>query len=136
MIFHIIKLTFLLILMFSWIYTLIVNYVYYRKYRAELASVYQLLVDHSIIRFEDYYFYEQLGVKGFGYRVSIISMILKGKRIPIDNKRWIEPNVGDLIRKHYDLSWIRGFNRNGYLMGLGLGIGVIYVLLDKIGFLS
>lgn len=136
MIFHIIKLTFLLMLMFSLIYTLIVNYVYYSKYRAELAGVYQLLVDHSIIHFEDYYFYEQLGVKGFGYRVSIISMILKGKRIPIDNKRWIEPNVGDLIRKHYDLSWIRGFNRNGYLMGLGLGIGVIYVLLDKIGFLS
>ena len=123
-------------LMFSWIYTLVINYIYYWKYRNELASVFQLLVDHSIIRFEDYYFYEQLGVKGFGYRVSIISMILKGKRIPIDNKRWIEPEVGDLIRKHYDLSWIRGFNRNGYLMGLGLGICLIYALLYKICFLS
>ncbi|WP_312283005.1 MULTISPECIES: hypothetical protein [Pseudescherichia] len=131
-----IKLTFLLMLMFSWIYTLIINYIYYRKYRNELASVFQLLVDHSIIRFEDYYFYEQLGVKGFGYRVSIISMILKGKRIPIDNKRWIEPEAGDLIRKHYDLSWIRGFYRNGYFMGLGFGVGLIYALLVKIGFLS
>lgn len=95
-----------------------------------------MLVDHSIIRFEDYYFYEQLGAAGFGYRVSIISMILKGKRISIDNKRWIEPDVGDLIRKHYDLSWIRGFYRNGYLMGLGLGVGLIYAILDKIGFFS
>ncbi|WP_312457719.1 hypothetical protein [Pseudescherichia sp.] len=136
MILDIIKLTFLLMLMFSWIYTLIVYYIYYRKYRAELANVFQLLVDHSIIRFEDYFLYEQLGVQGFGYLVSIISMILKGKRIPIDNKRWIEPDAGDLIRKHYDLSWIRGFYRNGYLMGLGFGVGLIYALLDKIGFLS
>ncbi len=136
MIFNIIELTFLLMIVIVCVYSLIVYYIYYRKYRNELASVFQLLVNHSIIRFEDYYFYEQLGVKGFGYRVSIISMILKGKRIPIDNKRWIEPEVGDLIRKHYDLSWIRGFNRNGYLMWLGLGVSLIYALLDKIGFLS
>ncbi len=136
MIFNIIELTFLLMVMIVSIYSLIVYYIYYRKYRNELASVFQLLIDHSIIRFEDYYFYEQLGVKGFGYRVSIISMILKGKRVPIDNKRWIEPEVGELIRKHYDLSWMRGFYRNGYLMGLCLGVGFIYALLDKIGFLS
>ena len=119
MIFNIIELTFLLMIMIVSIYSLVVYYIYYRKCRNELASV-----------------FEQLGVKGFGYRVSIISMILKGKRVPIDNKRWIEPEAGELIRKHYDLSWMRGFYRNGYLMGLCLGVGFIYALLDKIGFLS
>ncbi|MDU6923826.1 hypothetical protein [Franconibacter helveticus] len=129
----IITLVFIGIIFLCMIYSIVVYYLSYRKHTAELASAFKMLNEHSLIHSDNYLFYEQLGAPGFGYRVSIMALILKGKRFQLDKERWIEPEAAELIKKHYDFSWIRGFYRNIMLMGLGLGCGLIVVLADMVG---
>ena len=133
MITNIVELTVILLIWVSLIFALVVYYLFYRKHTAELASAFKMLNEYSLIHSDNYLFYEQLGAPGFGYRVSIMALILKGKRFQLDKERWIEPEAAELIKKHYDFSWIRGFYRNIMLMGLGLGCGLIVVLADMVG---
>lgn len=74
-------------------------YLSYRKHTAELASAFKMLNEHSLIHSDNYLFYEQLGAPGFGYRVSIMAMIMKDKRFQLDKKSWIEPEAAELVKK-------------------------------------
>lgn len=79
-----------------------------------------MLNERSLIHSDNYLFYEQLGAPGFGYRVSIMAMIMKDKRFQLDKKSWIEPEAAELVKKkHYDFFWIRDFYQNIMLIGFG-----------------
>lgn len=94
---------------------------FYRKYNAQLKEAFRLLQQKSLIKLEDYYFYEQIGMYGFGLRISLIKIIMKGKAFQLEKNRWVTPEAKQVLVENFDWLWAKDFYRLiNYIMGLGL----------------
>lgn len=96
---------------------------FYKKYNTQLKEAFSLLQQISLIKLEDYYFYEQMGVFGFGFRVSLIRIIMKGKAFQLEKKRWVTPEAKRVLVENFDWLWLKGFYK---LMACIIGLGLIF----------
>ena len=94
---------------------------FYKKYDKQLKEAFSLLQQKSLIRLEDYYLYEQMGMLGFGLRVSLIRMIMKGKTFQLEKKRWVTSEAKQVLVENFDWLWVKAFYKLlNCIMGLGL----------------
>ncbi len=94
---------------------------FYKKYDMQLKEAFSLLQQKSLIKLEDYYLYEQMGMLGFGLRVSLIRMIMKGRIFQLEKNRWVTPEAKQVLIENFDWSWMKDFYRLiACIMGLGL----------------
>ncbi len=91
------------------IITAVMYHRFYKKYDIQLRDVFCLLQRNAFVRAEDYGFYENLGIAGFGFRMSLLNKILKGQRFQIAKGRWIEPQAKELILRNFDVTWVHTF---------------------------
>lgn len=96
--------------------TLIIYHGFYKKYDQELAGAFELLRQNGFLDYQDYYLYEQLGLPGFGFRASLMVVILKDKKIKRKGGGWLKPGASQLVREYYDISWLHNFQRLTWLM--------------------
>jgi len=94
---------------------------FYKKYDRQLREAFSLLQQKALIKLEDYYFYEQMGMYGFGFRVSLIKIIMKGKAFQLEKNRWVTPEAKQVLIENFDWSWVKDFYKLlACIMGLGL----------------
>lgn len=96
---------------------------FYKKYNTQLKEAFRLLQQKSLIKLEDYYFYEQLGMYGFGFRVSLIKIIMKGKAFQLEKSRWVTPEAKQVLVENFDWLWVKDFYR---LINCIMGLGVVF----------
>lgn len=92
-------------------------YRFYKKYDEQVIDAFSFLHHRGIIRRADYQLYEQLGVSGFGFRVSLLAKILKGKRFQLEKQHWVEPDTASILKEKYDFSWVSNFYRMIFVLG-------------------
>jgi len=103
---------------------------FYKKYDKQLKEAFSLLQRKSLIKLEDYYFYEQMGMLGFGLRVSLIRMIIKRKTFQLEKNRWVTPEAKQVLVGNFDWLWVKDFYRLiNCIMGLGLVFFVSGILI-------
>lgn len=56
-------------------------YIDYRKHSGEVSEIYNALTKARLLRKEDYQVWEGLGFWGFGFRITILSRLLRGKAL-------------------------------------------------------
>ena len=98
---------------------------FYKKYNAQLKEAFRLLQQKSLIKLEDYYFYEQMGMFGFGFRVSLIRIIMKGKAFQLEKKRWVTPEAKRVLIENFDWLWLKGFYK---LMACIMALGLVFLV--------
>ncbi|NDO81889.1 hypothetical protein CJP72_14270 [Citrobacter sp. NCU1] len=86
-------------------------YADYRKHSPQIVKVYELLKQQQLLRSDDYTLWEGLGFWGFGFRVTIISKLLSGKRVKLPRSRWLEPAPVKNALCGMDLEWINVYIR-------------------------
>lgn len=100
------------ILLFIIFITMVVTfYSDYRKRSPQITKVYELLKQQQLIRRDDYNIWEGLGFWGFGFRVTIISRLLNGKRVKLTQSLWLEPVPVKNALCDFDLAWINVYIR-------------------------
>ena len=96
---------------------------FYKKYDRQLREAFSLLQQKSLIKLEDYYFYEQMGMYGFGFRVSLVKIIMKGKAFQLEKNRWVTPEAKQVLVENFDWLWVKDFYR---LINCIMGLGVVF----------
>ncbi|EHN8758023.1 MAG TPA: hypothetical protein DEU90_18920 [Enterobacter asburiae] len=86
-------------------------YVDYRKHSGQVDKIYELLIQKNFLKEEDYQTWKNLGFWGFGFRTTILSRLVKGKRIKLTESRWLEPQSCNNVLSGFELSWINSYNR-------------------------
>lgn len=81
----------------------------YKKYSKKLAGIFQLLKDNKLLHDNDYQPLERLGFWGFGARVMVLFLILKGKRVKLTRTRWLEPEACQILFKDINLAWVKSY---------------------------
>lgn len=86
-------------------------YVDYRKHSDQVDKIYELLIQKNFLKEEDYQTWKNLGFWGFGFRTTILSRLVRGKRIKLTQSRWLEPQSCNNVLSNFELSWINLYNR-------------------------
>ncbi len=86
-------------------------YYFYKKNINNLQYAFQILIDKGYLLTSDYSFYDSLGFWGFGFKVSILNMILKGRCFKIKEGRHINPHAKKYLidTTHSDFEWVVSF---------------------------
>lgn len=86
-------------------------YFFYKRNSNKLESSFQLLINKGHLTNEDYAFYDSLGFWGVGFKVSILNMLLKGKRVKVKDGRYLDYQARTYLVKNADndLRWISSF---------------------------
>ncbi|HEO9143285.1 MULTISPECIES: hypothetical protein [Enterobacter] len=86
-------------------------YIDYRKYSGQVDKIYELLIQKNFLKEEDYQVWKNIGFWGFGFRTTILSRLVRGKRIKLTESRWLEPQSCKTILSNFELSWVNSYNR-------------------------
>lgn len=113
------------------VFALYLYYRFYKKYTEQVANAFDQLRQRQMISLDDYYFFQQLGAPGFGYRVSLLAKILKGERYQIAKNRWIEPEASKFLLSTYDFSWIKKFYQLIWFIGFLIVVLVFLVIFKR-----
>jgi hypothetical protein len=100
-----------LLLSVSFAGSLIYLYVFYKKNNDKVDFLYSCLIDAGYMSYEDESLYKNLGFLGFGFRVSILKMIFRGKVFKSKKNRLFDAGATNLlIRKtNGDYGWIKSY---------------------------
>lgn len=104
--------------------------IYYRRYAKQLAEIYQLLTNAGLLRKEDYEFWQELKFFGFGFLVTIISQIRKGKDIKLHDARLLDIEASKTYLDKFDLAWITGYYRCVRIMAVIFLALIIWALVE------
>ncbi|KLP57316.1 hypothetical protein ABR39_03535 [Enterobacter genomosp. O] len=86
-------------------------YIDYRKHTGQVDKIYELLIQKDLLKEEDCQPWENIGFWGFGFRTTILSRLMRGKRIKLTESRWLEPQSCNNVLSNFELSWINSYNR-------------------------
>ncbi|HBL4907197.1 hypothetical protein [Enterobacter hormaechei] len=85
-------------------------YVDYRKHSGQVDKIYDLLIQKNLLKQDDYQTWKNLGFWGFGFRTTILSRLVRGKRIKLTESRWLEPQSCNNVLSNFELSWVNSYN--------------------------
>jgi len=100
---------FVLFLFIVWILIVVSFLMDYKRYSKRLAGIFQLLKDNRLLHDNDYQTLEMLGFWGFGARVMVLFLILKGKRVKLTRTRWLEPEACQVLLRGANLAWVKNY---------------------------
>ncbi|HDR2622005.1 TPA: hypothetical protein QCI71_002900 [Enterobacter chuandaensis] len=92
------------------IFLVLTFYVDYRKHSDQVDKIYDLLIQKNLLKEDDYQAWKNLGFWGFGFRTTILSRLVRGKRIKLTESRWLEPQSCNSVLSNFELSWINSYN--------------------------
>ncbi|WP_320726248.1 hypothetical protein [Enterobacter sp. 118C5] len=92
------------------IFLVLTFYVDYRKHSGQVDKIYDLLIQKNLLKEDDYQAWKNLGFWGFGFRTTILSRLVRGKRIKLTESRWLEPQPCNSVLSNFELSWINSYN--------------------------
>lgn len=122
---------FVLFLFIVWILIVVSFLMDYKRYSKRLAGIFQLLKDNRLLHDNDYQTLEMLGFWGFGARVMVLFLILKGKRVKLTRTRWLEPEACQTLLKDFDLIWVKNY---GCKVKLGSVLLCILLILSFVSY--
>jgi len=128
------KLIFSISVMFLFILWLLIVFSFFidfKKYSKKLSKVFQILKDNKLLHDNDYQTLEMLGFYGFGARVMVLFLILKGKRVKLTHTRWLEPEACQTLLKDFDLAWVKNY---GCKVKLGSILLCFLLILSFVGY--
>lgn len=128
------KLIFSISVMFLFILWLLIVFSFFidfKKYSKKLSKVFQILKDNKLLHDNDYQTLEMLGFCGFGARVMVLFLILKGKRVKLTHTRWLEPEACQTLLKDFDLAWVKNY---GCKVKLGSILLCFLLILSFVGY--
>lgn len=103
----------------------------YKRYSKRLACIFQLLKDNKLLHDNDYQTLEMLGFWGFGARVMVLFLILKGKRVKLTHTRWLEPEACQVLLRGVNLAWVKNY---GCKVKLGSVLLCFLLILSFVGY--
>ncbi|MGX5028611.1 hypothetical protein ACWKYF_16975 [Enterobacter asburiae] len=92
------------------IFLVLTFYVDYRKHSGQVDKIYDLLIQKNLLKEDDYQTWKNLGFWGFGFRTTILSRLVRGKRIKLTESRWLEPQSCNNVLSNFELSWVNSYN--------------------------
>lgn len=92
-------------------------YVDYRKHSSEVSKVYNSLTQIGLLTKEDYQLWEGLGFWGFGFRVTILSRLLRGRDVKLTNSRMLHSHSCHNILSDSELSWLYSYDKKNKIHG-------------------
>mgnify|MGYP004711079255 CR=1 FL=1 len=103
---------------------------FYNRYNKQLVSIFSDMHQQGLIEPQNYIFYEGLGFSGFGYRVSILSRIVKGKESSLTRNSKFKLEAARRIADKYDLAWVSSFYRMLTILALLLALLIILAFIS------
>lgn len=122
---------FVLFLFIVWIVIVVSFFMDYKRYSKRLAGIFQILKDNKLLHDNDYQTLEMLGFWGFGARVMVLFLILKGKRVKLTHTRWLEPEACQVLLRGVNLVWVKN---HGCKVKLGSVLLCILLILTLFGY--
>ncbi|EPW3922189.1 hypothetical protein ACWKNT_001051 [Enterobacter sichuanensis] len=86
-------------------------YIDYRKHSGEVSEVYNALTQARLLRKEDYQVWEGLGFWGFGFRITILSRLLRGKSVKLTDSRRLQSHACHDVLSGFELSWVYSYDK-------------------------
>jgi len=114
-----------------WLLIVFSFFIDFKKYSKKLSKVFQILKDNKLLHDNDYQTLEMLGFCGFGARVMVLFLILKGKRVKLTHTRWLEPEACQTLLKDFDLAWVKNY---GCKVKLGSILLCFLLILSFVGY--
>ncbi|CAM7010008.1 MULTISPECIES: hypothetical protein [Enterobacter] len=102
---------FIVFIFFVFIILVLTFYIDYRKHSGQVDKIYESLTQENLLKEEDYQVWKNIGFWGFGFRTTILSRLVRGKRIKLTESRWLEPQSCNAILSNFELSWVNSYNR-------------------------
>ncbi len=122
---------FVLFLFIVWILIVVSFFMDYKRYSKRLAGIFQLLKDNKLLHDNDYQTLEMLGFWGFGARVMVLFLIVKGKRVKLTHTRWLEPEACQVLLRGVNLAWVKNY---GCKVKLGSVLLCFLLILSFVGY--
>lgn len=122
---------FVLFLFIVWILIAVSFFMDYKRYSKRLTCIFQILKDNKLLHDNDCQTLEMLGFCGFGARVMVLFLILKGKRVKLTHTRWLEPEACQTLLKDFDLAWVKNY---GCKVKLGSILLCFLLILSFVGY--
>ncbi|PAN74235.1 hypothetical protein CIW69_14815 [Enterobacter cloacae] len=86
-------------------------YIDYRKHSGEVSEIYNALTKARLLRKEDYQVWEGLGFWGFGFRITILSRLLRGKSVKLTDSRRLQSHACHDVLFDFELSWVYSYDK-------------------------
>ncbi|HHK9552977.1 hypothetical protein VB265_00080 [Enterobacter sichuanensis] len=86
-------------------------YIDYRKHSGEVSEIYNALTQARLLRKEDYQVWEGLGFWGFGFRITILSRLLRGKSVKLTDSRRLQSHACHDVLSGFELSWVYSYDK-------------------------
>lgn len=102
---------FIVFIFFVFIILVLTFYIDCRKHSGQVDKIYESLIQENLLKEEDYQAWKNIGFWGFGFRTTILSRLVRGKRIKLTESRWLEPQSCNAILSNFELSWVNSYNR-------------------------
>lgn len=86
-------------------------YIDYRKHSGEVSEIYNALTQARLLRKEDCQVWEGLGFWGFGFRITILSRLLRGKSVKLTDSRRLQSHACHDVLSGFELSWVYSYDK-------------------------
>ena len=104
-------------------------YIDYRKHSGEVSEIYNALTQARLLRKEDYQFWEGLGFWGFGFRITILSRLLRGKSVKLTDSRRLQSHTCHDVLSGFELSWVYSYDKK---LKFTMAIFILLLILTSI----
>ena len=120
-----------IIIFISMFVLLFIWFVFYRKYNNKLDAAFSTLINEGFIGSIADNFYAGLGFLGFANRAYLLSRIINGKSVKIENNKYLEPRAKELLMERFDFKWLKSFSILYYSSLTLVALMALVVFIDK-----